>query len=82
MLLYHILELSIPFYIIDELLKIDQELKEINGKIIKLKKRQTELLERKEKLKQLSYQEQTNSISDENKWAHTGISHKYKHFPI
>ncbi|XP_025202849.1 ATP-dependent DNA helicase Q1-like [Melanaphis sacchari] len=51
--------------------KIEQELKEINVKIIKLQKRKTELLEQKEKLKQLSYQKQTNSISDQNKWTHT-----------
>lgn len=54
-------------------MKIDEEIKEINSKLIKLKKRKTELLERKEKLKQISYQKQTDSKSDENKWAHTGI---------
>ncbi|KAL5243179.1 hypothetical protein ACI65C_010589 [Semiaphis heraclei] len=55
----------------DKLSKIEQELKEINVKVIKLQKRKAELLEQKEKLKQLSYQKQTNSISDQNKWTHT-----------
>ncbi|VVC43785.1 ATP-dependent DNA helicase RecQ, zinc-binding domain,Helicase, C-terminal,DEAD/DEAH box helicase [Cinara cedri] len=55
----------------DGLFKIEQELKEINAKINKLQKLKTELLERKEKLKQLSYQKQTNSISDQKKWTRT-----------
>lgn len=55
-----------------ELSKIEQDLKEINAKIIKLQKHKAELLERKEKLKELSFQKQTNFISDQNKWTHTG----------
>jgi len=62
------------FLILDKLSKIEQELKEINVKVIKLQKRKAELLEQKEKLKQLSYQKQTNSISDQNKWTHKGIT--------
>lgn len=54
-------------------MNIDEEIKELSAKIIKLQKRKTELLERKEKLKQIYYQRQTHSNSDENKWAHTGI---------
>lgn len=69
------------FNIVDGLSKIDQELKEINAKITKLQKRKTELSERKEKLKQLSYQKQTKSISDQNKWTHTG-NHSYKFFEV
>lgn len=61
------------FSILEILSKIEQELKEINAKIIKLQKRKTELLEQKENLKQLSFQKQTNLISDQNKWTHTGI---------
>jgi len=61
------------FSISDKLSKIEQELKEINLKVIKLQKRKADLLEQKEKLKQLSYQKQTNSISDHNKWTHAGI---------
>jgi len=48
-------------------------LKDINAKIIKLTKRKTELLERKDYLKELSYQKQTNIISDQTNWTRTGI---------
>lgn len=41
--------------------------------ISNFKKRKTKLLDRIEKLKQLSYQKQSNSISDQNKWTHIGI---------
>ncbi|XP_025418873.1 ATP-dependent DNA helicase Q1-like [Sipha flava] len=51
--------------------KIEHDLKKINAKIIKLQKHKAELLERKEKLKELSFQKQTNYISDQNKWNHT-----------
>lgn len=60
------------FNIVDVLSEVEKELKQIEGKIIKLQKRKTELLELKENLKQASYQKQTNSISDQNKWTHTG----------
>lgn len=39
---------------------------------MKLQRRKTELLDQKENLKQLSFQKQTNLISDQNKWTHTG----------
>lgn len=55
----------------NKVLKIEQEIKEINVKITKLKERKTKLLDQIEKLKQLSYEKQTNSISDQNKWTHT-----------
>lgn len=58
-------------------MKIEQELKEINVKITKLQKRKTELLERKENLKQLSFQKQTNLISDQQKWTHTSLVHLF-----
>lgn len=59
--------------------EIEQELKEINSKIIKLQKRKTELLEQKENLKQKAYQKQTVSISDQSKWTHTGIQLCFSH---
>lgn len=64
--------------ITEEISNIERELKEISTKIIKLQKRKTELLERKESLKQLSFQKQTNLISDQNKWAHTSIKLQFK----
>jgi len=53
-------------------MKINQELKAIDSKISKLSKRKTELLERKDYLKELSYQKQTNIISDQTNWTCTG----------
>lgn len=60
-------------FFIEEVLKIELELREINVKITKLQKRKTELLERKENLKLLSFQKQTNLISNQDKWTHTGL---------
>lgn len=53
--------------------KIEQELRDINAKIVKLQKRKNELLKQKDNLKQLSYEKQTKYISDQNIWNHTGI---------
>lgn len=61
------------FSIVEKLSKINEEIKEINANIAKLTKRKTELLELKDNLKQLSYQKQTNYISDQTIWTHTGI---------
>lgn len=69
-----------PF--LEELSRIEQELKEIDVKIIRLKKQKNELLEQKEKLKQKSYQKQTSSISDQNKWTHSGILYTFLRYKI
>lgn len=63
----------VDFFYTGKILKIELELREINVKITKLQKRKTELLEQKENLKLLSFQKQTNLISDQDKWTRTGL---------